>query len=286
MIRLEHANLVVNDIPATLEFIQTAFPSWKVRGQGEMTWYGKPRRWLHVGSDDSYLTLNGDGEGENRDLSGHAPGLAHLGFVVDDVDGVIERLEAKGYRIDVELAEHPFRKNVYFVDPAGFQFEFMEYLSEEPGERNSYVSSATIKIDAGNASENATEAARSPQHQREKNMPAIEFIDQLYKNIDDKNLPALSELLSDDVVFQLGNHDPLAGKQAVLDANDAFFKSIRAMEHAIDGVWAVGENMFCDGHVHYTRLDGSKLTIPFATILAVKNDLIRDYKIYVDVSPL
>ena len=41
MIRLEHANLVVKDIPATLDFIQTAFPDWKIRGQGEMTWHGK-----------------------------------------------------------------------------------------------------------------------------------------------------------------------------------------------------------------------------------------------------
>ena len=163
MIRLEHANLVVHDILATLDFIQTAFPGWKIRGQGEMTWYGKPRRWLHVGDDDYYLTLNDDGEGENRDLSGHAPGLAHLGFVVDDVDGIIERLEAKGYRIDVELAEHSFRKNVYFVDPAGFQFEFMEYLSDEPGERNRYVSTATIKVDAAYDSEKTANAGRLPQ---------------------------------------------------------------------------------------------------------------------------
>ena len=57
MIRLEHANLVVKDISATLDFIQTAFPDWKIRGQGEMTWHGKPRRWLHVGDDDYLLTL-------------------------------------------------------------------------------------------------------------------------------------------------------------------------------------------------------------------------------------
>ncbi len=138
MIRLEHANLVVKDISATLDFIQTAFPDWKIRGRGEMTWHGKPRRWLHVGDDDYYLTLNDDGEGENRDLSGHTPGLAHLGFVIDDVDSVIERLEAKGFEIDIEGAEHPFRKTVYFVDPAGFQFEFMQYLSDVPEEKNLY----------------------------------------------------------------------------------------------------------------------------------------------------
>ena len=80
MIRLEHANLVVKDIPATLDFIQTAFPDWKIRGQGEMTWHGKPRHWLHVGDDDCYLTLNDDGEGEPREpCQGCAEGGASVG---------------------------------------------------------------------------------------------------------------------------------------------------------------------------------------------------------------
>ena len=138
MIKLEHANLVVDDIAPTLEFLQTAFPDWKIRGRGEMTWYGKPRNWVHVGTDDTYLTLNDNGEGPNRDLAGHAPGLAHLGFTVNDLDALIARLEAKGYIIDIKGTDHPFRKNVYFVDPAGFQFEFVEYLSDEAAERNLY----------------------------------------------------------------------------------------------------------------------------------------------------
>ncbi len=146
--RLEHANLVVTDIESTLDFIQTALPEWEVRGQGRMVWHGKPRRWLHVGDDDYYVTLNDDGEGANRDLTGHTPGLAHLAFVVDDLNGVIERLQANGYQIDIEGVDHPFRKNVYFLDPAGFQFEFVQYLSDDPNERNRYDSSATMKVDA------------------------------------------------------------------------------------------------------------------------------------------
>ena len=138
MIRFEHANLVVADMAATLDFLLTAFPDWRVRGRGEMEWHGKPRRWLHVGDDDTYVTLNDNGEGENRDLTGHSLGLAHLGFVVDDLDGVIDRLEAKGHRIAIEGTEHPFRKNVYFLDPAGFEFEFVQYLSDVPADRNLY----------------------------------------------------------------------------------------------------------------------------------------------------
>lgn len=138
MVRFEHANLVVTDIAATLDFIQTAFPKWTVRGEGKMNWKGKPRYWLHVGDDNTYITLNDNGEGENRELAGHKPGLAHLGFEVDDVDGIVARLQAKGFEIDIEGGDHPFRKTVYFLDPQGFQFEFIQYFSDIPAERNLY----------------------------------------------------------------------------------------------------------------------------------------------------
>lgn len=148
MIRLEHANLVVKDINASLDFIQTAFPEWQVRGRGSNTWNGKPRRWLHVGTDDYYLTLNDGAEGDNRDLEGYTPGLAHLGFEVDDMDGIVERLQAKGFEIAVSGAEHPFRKTVYFIDPAGFEFEFMQYLSEKPRQKNHYEDSGSTTVDS------------------------------------------------------------------------------------------------------------------------------------------
>jgi catechol 2,3-dioxygenase-like lactoylglutathione lyase family enzyme len=135
MIRLEHVNLVVKDMDATLGFIQTAFPDWGVRGQGDSDWYGKKRKWLHVGTDDNYITLNeGDG-GQNRDLKGHSPGLAHIGFEVDDMEGISSRLQAKGYDVATIGADHPFRKTIYFVDPSGFEFEFIQYLSEKPKEK-------------------------------------------------------------------------------------------------------------------------------------------------------
>ncbi|WP_430473400.1 hypothetical protein ACQ0MK_15710 [Thalassospira lucentensis] len=43
MFQLEHVNLVVKDISATLDLILTAFPDWQVRGQGEGDWYGPAR---------------------------------------------------------------------------------------------------------------------------------------------------------------------------------------------------------------------------------------------------
>lgn len=138
MNRIEHVNLVVDDIPSTLAFLRAAFPHWDVRGEGESEWYGRPRSWVHFGDDTHYITLNDRGEGANRDLRGHAVGLAHIGLEVVDVDAVRTRLENAGYTVATIGAPHPHRKSVYFIDPAGFEFEFVQYLSDDPAQRNLY----------------------------------------------------------------------------------------------------------------------------------------------------
>ena len=136
MLYLEHLNLVVNDIPAALAFYQAAFPHWRVRDQGESDWYGPRRKWLHLGDDYQYLTFNDNGEGNNRDHAGHQSGLAHFAFVTGNIDAVIERLAAAGFPVDKDGADEPYRKNAYFIDPAGFEVEFVQYLSDIPEQRN------------------------------------------------------------------------------------------------------------------------------------------------------
>ncbi|MGF1908619.1 VOC family protein [Vibrio kasasachensis] len=141
-VRLEHVNLVMQDIQPTLEFLLTAFPHWRLRGEGDMVWGSAEntasRHWLHVGDDDYYLTLNDSAVGDIRSVEGIQPGVAHIGFVVDDLQAVINRLLAKGIAVDIQGRKHPFRKTVYYNDPAGFQFEFIQYCSDKPAERNMY----------------------------------------------------------------------------------------------------------------------------------------------------
>ncbi|MEP1741650.1 MAG: VOC family protein [Kangiellaceae bacterium] len=137
MIYLEHINLVVKDVDKMLAFYQAAFPHWKIREQGEGDWYGKPRKWLHFGDDFQYIAISDNGEGSNRELAGHQVGLAHFAYVTNDIDGTIERLIQAGFKISKDGAENKYRKNVYFEDPAGFEIEFVEYLSDIPEQRNS-----------------------------------------------------------------------------------------------------------------------------------------------------
>ena len=138
MIHLEHINLVVSDIDKSLAFYQVAFPHWGVRGGGEGKWYGKDRTWLHFGDDYQYIALNDDGVGNNRDLTGHQIGLAHFAFVTSDLKGLVKRLADAGFIIDKQGADDPFRDNVYFIDPAGYEVEFVQYKSDIPSQRNQY----------------------------------------------------------------------------------------------------------------------------------------------------
>lgn len=136
MIRLEHINIFVRDMQETLDFYRTAFPHWKIRTQGEAEWYGTMRNWLHFGDDYNYLTFNDHGTGENRDLKTTSLGLAHFAFEVSDMDSITERMMVAGYQIHKQGADNSFRKNIYFLDPSGFEVEFVEYLSDSPEERN------------------------------------------------------------------------------------------------------------------------------------------------------
>ena len=127
---LEHANIRVPDIDRAVHFLTTAMPSLRVRGGGE----AMGQRWIHIGTDHSYLALT---ETRKR-WRNKGPGLTHLGYVVDDCAAVSQRLEAAGYREGNKGEDHPHRKRIYYVDADGLEWEFVEYFSDDPAERNDY----------------------------------------------------------------------------------------------------------------------------------------------------
>ena len=136
-VRLEHANLAVRDVDATIRFLQTAFPEFRVRREGKTS---DGLRWVHVGTEETYLAIN-ESSAEPAEAwvaYGGKPGLNHLGYEVDDVEDVRARLTAAGYRDSTVPNEHPHRKRVYFYDAEGNDWEFVQYLSDDPAERNDY----------------------------------------------------------------------------------------------------------------------------------------------------
>ncbi len=54
------------------------------------------------------------------------------------MEALRERLRTAGYQDSTVPNGHPHRQRVYFHDPEGNDWEFVEYRSEDPAERNDY----------------------------------------------------------------------------------------------------------------------------------------------------
>ncbi len=135
--RLEHANICVSDIDSVVRFLQTAFPEFRIRGEG-LSQDGT--RWVHVGTDETYIALGQSRIEPAKRWKPYAgePGVNHVAFEVDDVEGLCQRMKSAGYRDSTPPNSHPFRKRRYFYDSEGNDWEFVEYLSANVAERNDY----------------------------------------------------------------------------------------------------------------------------------------------------
>jgi len=127
---LEHANLATPNLEATITFLQSALPDWRIRGEGD--WQG--RRWVHIGTDDTYLALS-EPPKDHPEQNGW---LNHLGFVVENVQEVRDRLIEAGYKSSYQKQVQKHRIRDYFLDSAGHEYEFIQYLTADASQRNSY----------------------------------------------------------------------------------------------------------------------------------------------------
>ncbi|KAA0235623.1 MAG: hypothetical protein JJLCMIEE_00536 [Acidimicrobiales bacterium] len=120
---LEHVNLNVADVERTARFYEEVF-DFKRRWEGDgMAGMG---RTVHVGTDDTYLALY-----QPHEKTQAAPGvgeisLNHVGIVVDDLDEIDHRLEARGVDTFNHGSYEPGRR-FYFLDPDGVEIEVVSY---------------------------------------------------------------------------------------------------------------------------------------------------------------
>lgn len=134
MIKLEHANLSVTDVDAHTRFITAALPDFAVRGEG----LNAGRLWRHVGNSHFYIALEAVPENPGRQVYGDHAGLNHLGWEVEDVAALETRMREAGFAANAHYDNHPARRRVYFFDPDGNDWEFVQYLTEDVAERNDY----------------------------------------------------------------------------------------------------------------------------------------------------
>ena len=108
----------------------------------------------------------------------------------------------------------------------------------------------------------------------------------LFRNIDAMDVDAFVEYLTADAVCVYGSGTPVTGKENIKNFLGAFYGNLNEIKHLITGVWEIGEALFVQTRCTYTMKDDRVITIPAMNLFHMEGDLVKEYLIYADPSPM
>lgn len=95
--------------------------------------------------------------------------------------------------------------------------------------------------------------------------------------------------MTDDVRLRFGNAEPVVGHEAVAARAAALASVVASMSHKFVQIWTVDESdsvVICEMESIYHLHDGSELTLPVVDVFRLRDGLIADYRIYMDITPI
>lgn len=112
------------------------------------------------------------------------------------------------------------------------------------------------------------------------------FVKELYQAIDSMNTQKLVSSMTQNGTFRFANMPGVVGSENITAFLNGFFQSIKSIRHSELESWFVDKVVFVTGNVTYTRPDDFSLTVPFSVLLKMDGELIHEWLIFVDNSPL
>jgi ketosteroid isomerase-like protein len=122
-------------------------------------------------------------------------------------------------------------------------------------------------------------------------MTVDQWVADLFRAIDNMDAGTFANAFTEDGTFRFGNSEPVVGRLQVEQSVSEFFSMLGGLSHHVTGVWSGnwegGEVISVEAEVIYTRKDGTLTpAIPATSTLRMEGNRIRDYRAFVDISPL
>lgn len=136
--KIEHVNITVPDIDAAVDFLKIVAPDFEIRKDEKPL---NDIRWMHIGNQDFYFALQESHIGSTPKKANQTYinfGFNHIGLVIHNIDAIEENLIKAGYKKGIDTPKETFRKRIYYFDSAGFEWELVEYLSENTKDKFLY----------------------------------------------------------------------------------------------------------------------------------------------------
>ena len=109
---------------------------------------------------------------------------------------------------------------------------------------------------------------------------------ELFEIVDRKDPDGFAGEFTEDGRFRFGNAPTVIGREAISGSVSEFFSSLTSLRHDIQDEWQQADVVITEVEATYVRADGFEITLPAVTVARKDGDLIRDYRIYMDVNPL
>ncbi|HZO36069.1 MAG TPA: nuclear transport factor 2 family protein [Solirubrobacteraceae bacterium] len=113
-----------------------------------------------------------------------------------------------------------------------------------------------------------------------------DWVTDYYDDVDNMRLEPYLEHHTDDAVVTFGNNPPAVGKEAIRAAIGGFFSTIGGLKHTFVHSYTDGDTTYLELSIDYTRKDGGIVTVPAASVLHRRGDLVDALRIYIDVAPI
>jgi len=108
------------------------------------------------------------------------------------------------------------------------------------------------------------------------------FVPKMYEAVDTMNSRAIADLMTADGSFRFANMPAVDGRENIFNFLGGFFQAIKGIGHSDLEYWFSDNKWSITGSVKYTRQDDSYLEVPFAVILKMRDEKIKEYLVFVD----
>ncbi len=113
-----------------------------------------------------------------------------------------------------------------------------------------------------------------------------DWIKEYYDDVDAMALERWLSHHTDDVVVRFGNNPPAQGKTEVGEAIAGFWSTIGGLRHDIKAAHRAGDTVALEVDVTYERTDGASVTVPCASVLHRRGELVDSLNVYIDLAPV
>lgn len=113
-----------------------------------------------------------------------------------------------------------------------------------------------------------------------------DFVHEVFAIVDAMDADRFAELFTEDGSLYFSNNPVVTGKVEIRSTIAYVFTTFKDIDHTIEMSWQEGDYTICRMSITYKKMDDTHVTLPCVTIFKQRDQLIDEYQIYMDISPV